>query len=817
MQENTTSPEKSYFTQRSEAIGLTPERNALKIKEHKAMPNSKVLEYPLMLEDPKTGDILIPLYDLDGNPVSYLKDNPGKLDNRKPKFFEIRRYKPGNERQTSDGKFIKYDTPKGAKTLPWISPNIIYDHMSGTPIDTIVITEGYIKGMSGWLNGLHVFALSGIQNYKDKDTGTLHPDILRTIKDCKVNNIILLYDGDCNDIKANAIEEGKDLYEKPMGFYSSARNINELLKDHRKERHFDVYFAHVNSDGLEPIRPKGLDDLYQAYPTEFTQITNELLSFSKQKSHFFHRINITAGLHRVLNHLHINNAETFYTYHQSSIKDRTFIFNGTKYQWDDEKKGLKIMVPGAAKQYFRVGDNYYEKIFVPNKYGTPEYRYDRRQKATIIEDHGKDLIKHIIKYKAFCIKPDHVNYQEVVNNCFNRYRPFEHAPGQKTECKEILSFLEHIFGSGQVEYKDSEGITRTVSELDLGLDYMQLLYQRPTQPLPILCLVSKENNTGKSTFGKLLKAIFTGNMAIIGNSDLENDFNSGWADKLIICCEESFIDKKKTVEKVKSLSTGDKVQMNQKGVDQVEIDFFGKFLFMSNNEENFVIANEHDERFWVRRVSKAKKERTNLLELMLEEIPDFLHFLNNRSMAVQKAGRMWFDPTMLKTEALRRLVDGNKPGAQRELTNILRHLFLDTGFWELRFTLTYIHETLLRRRWERNYIENLIKKNLKYTPTKHTTNFKYPEIAKKHEGSSTSEYIQLFQGHGKPYVFVASDYLTKEDLEDFQLSQEARMNGQDAIAPPEISARDFGQTTMSLNETNSPVINANDDNDDLPF
>ena len=129
---------------------------------------------------------------------------------------------------------------------------------------------------------------------------------------------------------------------------------------------------------------------------------------------------------------------------------------------------------------------------------------------------------------------------------------FEHEP-EAGECDNILNFLKHIFGD----------------QVEIGLDYIQLLYQRPTQVLPILCLVSRENKTGKSTFIKLLKAIFTQNCTIIGNEELSNQFNSFWSTKLIVACEESFIEKKTIIERLKALSTGDKITMNAKGRDQI--------------------------------------------------------------------------------------------------------------------------------------------------------------------------------------------------------------------------------------------------------
>ena len=795
-------PQPSYYQQRCDAIGLTAEKNKLCTPEHRAIPDSKIIEYPLFCEDAKTGDCIIPVYGLNGHPVNYYQDNPGKLMNGKTKPFEVRRYKPGNEPKDKDQKIIKYHTPKGAKTLPWISPNIIEAYNAGLELDTIVITEGYIKGISGFLNGLHIFALSGILNSKDKDTGTLHSDILEVVLKCKVKNVIVLFDGDANNISLNALNEGKDLYKRPLNFYNATVQIKELLKDHLKDQHFDIYFASINSSNLED-EPKGLDDLFETHSGNVKDITKELTSFSKQKSHYFTRINITVNTRKVLDFLHITNVDVFYSAHNQIIKDKDFVFHGTKYRYDEEKKSVKVIVPGAAKFYFRVGTNYYKHIKVPNKHGVLEYQYVKWQSGTIISDHGKDIIQHIQKFEAFCVKPDHINYQQIINNCFNRYRPFEHEVGNSNECPVTLDFIKHIFGEDQYE---------------LGLDYIQILLKNPQQTLPILCLVSKENNTGKSTFIKLLKAIFTGNMAIIGNSDLENDFNAGWADKLIAACEESFIDKKKTVEKVKSLSTGDKIQINQKGVDQVEIDCFIKFIFCSNNEDNFVIAGEHDERFWVRRVPKSEKENVTLLQDMISEIPNFLYLLNQRSLSTKHESRMHFDAKILRTDALRKLIEGNKSGMEKELNTVLKHLFSDTGFWKLELTLGYITDHLLRRKYEKNYVEKILRERFNLKAALSTKRFKYPEIQKSLAKGEITAEIVMCGDIGKPYTFEADKYLNADELEVFTLSAEAFSHGQADFAPKDVIERK-PQTKLQLED--APVVPGTDiflnSNDDLPF
>jgi len=760
------SKEKSYFQIRCEAIGLTAANNKLCVPEYAALKNSKIIEYPLLCEDEVTGDIIIPLYDLRGEPCNYYKDNAGKLPNGRQKAIEVIRYKPGNERIIFDKgkeKKLKYDIKKGVKSLPWISPNIIEAYRNKKSIDTIIITEGQIKAISGYLKGLYIFGITGHSNVKDRDTKTLHSDMIETIVKLNVKNIILLYDGDCNMIRAKDLEEMHDLRTRPKSFINSAQNTRELLKDYCKKSEFDVYFAHINSKELEDS-PKGLDDLFETYPTKEKDILKELTTFSKQVNQYFYKTNITAGTNKVYDHFHITTPETYYTNNNQLIGDKPFVFSGTKYQWNTDKNELKIVIPGIAKNYFRVGDNYFEKLYVPNKKGTLEYQYHRRLSGTISSDCGKNIFEFIDKHKAFCVVPDHRNHQEVIDYCFNRYKPFEHeASTEDSDCPETIGFLTHIFGE----------------QLQVGLDYIQLLYHNPTQMLPILCLVSKENNTGKSTFVFLLKAIFTGNMAIIGNSDLENDFNASWADKLLVACEESFIDKKKTIEKIKALSTGNKIVMNQKGVDQIEIDCFIKFIFNSNNEDNFLIANEHDERFWVRRVPKAASERTDLLDLMIDEIPMFLSYLNKRTLVHPKMSRMWFAREVLKTEALKKLIEGNKSAAEREISQFMRTMFLEHGFLNIHYNLKYIVKDILRSRYDSNYIERILKEKIKVKTSLITKRYKYPVIVNIQKDNAYEEHIVSNTGIGKPYLFKASMFCTPEEIETIKLCAEAKYLGQE--------------------------------------
>ena len=84
-----------------------------------------------------------------------------------------------------------------------------------------------------------------------------------------------------------------------------------------------------------------------------------------------------------------------------------------------------------------------------------------------------------------------------------RYEPIPFQPADGI-FPHIHDFFAHIFGE----------------QVELGYDYLQLLYLRPLQRLPVLLLVSDERNTGKTTFLNLLKSIFGGNVTFNTNEDL---------------------------------------------------------------------------------------------------------------------------------------------------------------------------------------------------------------------------------------------------------------------------------------------------------
>lgn len=313
-----------------------------------------------------------------------------------------------------------------------------------------------------------------------------------------------------------------------------------------------------------------------------------------------------------------------------------------------------------ADSYIRVGTTYYKMVEKPLLSGEMSSVRVPWSIETIRQDHGKDFISTIPKYDDFCIVPSHTCRQERVGRCFNLYEPFEHSP-KPGECPTVLSVVRHIFGE----------------QYELGLDYIQLLYLHPVEKLPIILLLSKERNTGKSTFLNLLKDIFGKNMTFNTNEDFRSQFNADWANKLLIGIEEVLFDKQQDSERLKNLSTAFQFKSEAKGKDRVETVFFGKFLLCSNNELNPILIQPGETRYWVRKLSPLGKTDTEIRQKLKREIPAFLHFLLNRKLSSEKKSRMWFDFSLIKTEALQRIINYNRNAVEMEIKELLTDI-MDT-------------------------------------------------------------------------------------------------------------------------------------------
>lgn len=362
--------------------------------------------------------------------------------------------------------------------------------------------------------------------------------------------------------------------------------------------------------------------------------------------------------------------------------------------------------------YLRVGTTYYKIIEKPLISGDKISILVRWNRETIISDHGKTYISEIPKYDGFCCIPHHLNYQQIVDGFYNVYNEIPYQPVQenlgfealKEKIPFSLHFMSHIFGE----------------QLELGLDYLKILLEKPTQILPILCLVSKERATGKSTFIKWLKAIFGLNMTYIKGDSFSSQFNSDWASMLLIAIDEVFFDKKEITERLKYLSTTDKDKKEAKGKDKEEVEFFGKFILCSNNEDTFIQIDENEIRFWIIKVKTIKSENTEFLQNLIREIPYFLRYLMDRPFFSSKQTRMWFTEAQIRTKALQKLVWKNNNKLESKMIELLYEFFESTDEAELHFIpqdiLNMINKMFKNQFWTINDVRKILKENWKLEP-----------------------------------------------------------------------------------------------------
>lgn len=838
--------EPTYFETRMKALGVTDNTNRVKIWQYDAELKENVLKEVPVFSLSQNGDgsergIDILLYTLDRYVLPYPKEG----SRWKKQWYVITRLK--DPKADKNGNVMKYYIPKGQGTMPFFHPWLLDLYEKKEQFETLYITEGAFKAYKGCMHGLPVVGVSSITHLKDKEKGTIHADIVKLINACGIKRVVWLTDGDCLNLTHKEIKDGIDLYRRPKQFFNSADTFANLLAD----IDVDKWFAHIDSDAatftdIANEKPKGLDDMLCVMQGRETEVVNDLLSFGKPGLFAF-KLNITFSRGKLLRYFHLDNVNDFFQFHlekRPEIRNKSFVWNGTHYRWDEEKSECKIMVPGEASNYFRVGDQYHEYIEIPNKHGQLERTFHRRMKQTIIDDHGKGIIEHIPRYKAFCSVPDHLNYQRVIHGNFNLYAPFEWEPSEEEATEAdfpvILGLIKHIFGTKAVKWKhtaNSEEIN--FFEYELGLDYVQLLLHNPAQKLPILCLVSKENGTGKSTFANFLKTLFTANCAIVGNADLSDNFNAHWASKLLIICDEAKIDKQLVIEKVKSLSTANKIMMNAKGKDHTELDFFGKFIFLSNNEKDFIYATEEDVRYWVRKVPVISSLNVNVDRDVLEEIPFFINYLTKRKLVTPGVHRAWFDPKLLHTEALDKIVAHSAPTIAKELRQFFRDKFLDFGIKELHMTREDIHQDCFNGRYERNYLEDVMKNYLRLDvyhqfefdgknfetlegaihygeasnfdedfvrkhakPNYKTHRYSYPRWEIKRESGKIERDRVEVRGIGRHYVIRRERFLTHEEIANLKIDAE-----QQAI-----------NETVSQGSTAEPVLSDTPGKqEDLPF
>lgn len=596
--------------------------------------------------------------------------NHGNSQTRR--FSRIRKANPG------DGP--KYVQAKGTEMIPFSTPAIIEAYKKKKELKTLYVVEGEFKAFALSMMKQPTIGIGGIHNFKSADKTKMHPYIIDVIQTCKVQNVVLIFDKDCLEVEW---EEGKDLSKRLNSFYVALNVFNELLKPYNVQ----LYFAHVSPK----CDQKGIDDVLLDKYTDTATVLRELQSFTSgmPDREYIYTYQISGiSSYKIKQIFGLSNVNDFCNMFADQVRNHDFVYGGILYYTTEktDKDGNTVLTAvrswaGQEKHYIRVGTEYYKTIVEKAPNGQTELNLVQWSADTIKNDYSnpKEFIKLIPKYDAFTNIPenDPTKYQQTIRSTkdgftsvlYNRYCPVSHDP-QPGEWRNINKLLHHIF-----DYKNLKGETF----YEMILDYIQLTYLHPTQHLPILCLVSRERGTGKSTFLDLLSYIFKENMRILDSERIASKFNGSWVGKLIIGVDESFIDTDKptVVNRLKMIATNNSIPLEKKGKDAGEVPNFAKLIMCSNDETNFLKIELEETRYWIIKVGSIPQGDLDphIRERMQAEIPAFLYYLKNRTMYYGEKTRLWFDPADYATDALKKIQERTQPKIWKGLCEVITEQF----------------------------------------------------------------------------------------------------------------------------------------------
>lgn len=324
--------------------------------------------------------------------------------------------------------------------------------------------------------------------------------------------------------------------------------------------------------------------------------------------------------------------------------------------------------------YCRVGTNWFKIYSSKNSEGFIEEKISAFKRIEVFADVTKDYFYGLLRLDEFTNLPAFDgSYQRVIGNQLNLSSPLNIVPRQGS-VQNSIKMLERMFvGEGNLENNLLGDIFTIV------LDYLCVLFQRPTQKLPALILVSKANGTGKTTFLNWLRVLLGTNMTIVGNDQIRSRFNSTYINSLVVGVDESFLERDKRIEKerIKQLITALESFSESKGIDATKIPSHVKFIFCSNDEERVIYVEKEETRWLIVTIPELRATNTDpdMKKKLIDEAPAFLYLLLNREIFHKKEDRLWFASKHLKTDAFNRLVKNTRPPKETLIRDVIVEAF----------------------------------------------------------------------------------------------------------------------------------------------
>lgn len=797
--------QQTFFQQQFYQTGLSNQENTIRVI--RTEDSDTETEIQLYSESRKAdsrdeADVRIWFPNLYGGMYSYettRKDSPEEW------FSRTRLAVP---KKMDDGRYMKYKSPKDSGIFPFFNKKIIEAYQlaindaekaSQGNIDMLYITEGEKKASRLCSLGLFAVGITGITMWrKQKGVEALHHDIEELMLKCKVKILVFLKDADAVSIN---YDPKVDLADRPQSFLTNVLKFGEATSymiDSDRHELKKVVYGHLEKGLIE--KAKGVDDLinlnrvdeieeekYEAlskiekdryikgrkkYLEHLNDVRQDLSDLSPIGKFFrFFDLNHQVAQKNLVRSYGLADAKNFHTTYGEIIGNRPFIFKRRQYQFDGNE--VVFMKHHDVDFYCYVHDQLFKKVVLIDAKGKKSYEYQKIREKFVKECYKNypKFLEDVPRYESFTILPDNTeNFKQNISNTFNMYMPMLHKP-QKGKFDMTYKFLKHLFrGKSSIEFDEKGNWTENFILGDtfaLMIDWVTILIQYPLEKLPVPCLYSPENGTGKTTFMQLIEEILGENATILGNEEFQQSFNAHYITKLFIGLDEAMVEKDIEKERLKKMVTATKGHLTLKGLDSKKVDFFSKFCFCTN-KKNFMKVEMGESRWYVIKVlpyDKREQVPNIFADFLVPEIPQFLYYLRNRQIFHPRISRTWFDEKYYVTEQFLEVVQESKSYVQRTIEEYIFEKFDITGLSTIRLTLDFIHEQLNSRyKLDKKLIKDFLKDYKKLEPSKKTEYVKMPINVEEFDGKPQ---IIFKTKTGKPYMFEFQDWMTPEQQKNF--------------------------------------------------
>lgn len=777
----------SFFELQTQMIGFDAKKDYAFYSRHPDEPIGGKTSQPLFWED-ENGNVCIGVMDIFGNLLTYdAKDSQSRIQ---IKPICIKRLK----KPMGETKYLPEQTGWGS--LPYPTKKVIENFNKNKTVRRLFVVEGYKKAFAMYkLLDLDVIGIPGINQWKAKKDDEIYFAIKSVIQKCNVQELIFVTDADTLQVK---YEPGKDLYKRPNSFYSAVIKFKELTKD------FDIncYLSHIMIEHVNDA--KGIDDLIYLHRDNkgiIDKIKDELNNASGTRT-YITKFAVSSASHQAIReYFHIKDAykpQKFYEAYENIIGANRFVYNNSVWQLDIDSNELKCHKDRETAQYLMIKDKYYVK-------GDKPLGGSVNVIESILEPIGIEGIKiklgnnkkkletfksSIDYYDGALSYPSHVNFEqmfEVTNplgiktKWYNIYHRINHVANDG-KIDVSMQMIKHIFGTGKVKHRkklvDKEGRINyedfEINEWELGLDYIKLLWERPTQILPILVLASSERQTGKTTFWDWMKSIFQKNAVGIKGEDLHDKFTDYFSACLLLMIEEAFIEKAATVEKLKEIVTAKYVKFEQKFGAAMQIESYIKVGISTNRIKDFAKIDIEENRFWVRKINPIKTDIIDfdLLDKLKEEIPAFLNFIQERTFVTSKESRAWFAENLISTPELQEVKKESRWSFEIELEDALKNLISSVKKGVIKLATSDIKE-LTGNHAQFNLIRKTCQEKLKLKLTPYSVNYtKYKLSYSKNLNGEPEQKIDETKESSTVYTFFANMFFTWNEIIEFMSNAE---------------------------------------------